>query len=212
MRLIAIALICLFPVVLHGQDELIDEQLHLIVSLVNRPDKLSDLSITDDQKTRLKNTRKKLLQEVSEKQKELNVYLHTKHDKAKEQKLRKQMEILTVDFYKKMGKEIDEVLLPVQIDRLKQLSVWSRINSNGYSSIFRYSFIRKHLDIDREQQTELSNRAEELQEQFDKELDELHNKYRKKLNDELTGEQQRKLKELLGDSSKIDNRRLYLKF
>lgn len=85
------------------------------------------------------------------------------------------------------------------------------MNRFGYDSIFRLPQLQNSLDIDREQNAEISNRAIELQDQFEKEVAELKIKYREKLNGELTAEQRNKLEKLLGDPSGIHKQR-QLKF
>ena len=61
--------------------------------------------------------------------------------------------------------------------------------------------MRRNLNIDRPQQHQIEKSAEQLQQEFERELAELRSRYRDKLLEALSAEQTRELWKLLGDES-----------
>lgn len=89
----------------------------------------------------------------------------------------------------KLEEQIDDILLPHQVDRLKQLAMqWQMRGPGGLAS----DAVAESLGIDRAEREKLRSRARELERQLRKELME-------KLLKELTPQQQAKYKELVGE-------------
>lgn len=95
-----------------------------------------------------------------------------------------------------------EILLPFQIERLRQLTCWQLINENGYATFLEWALIRRAIDPEHQQSGEINEIARKLQNEFEQDLDELRAKYREKLNQALTAEQVQKLKDIFGDGPK----------
>ena len=101
---------------------------------------------------------------------------------------------------------VSETLLPFQEERLRQLALWSAGYSKdasrkrrGSLAILYLPTVKSALEISESDLKALELHANDLQGEFNKELEVLREKYRAKLNDSLTPTQRGKLKTLIGD-------------
>ncbi len=95
--------------------------------------------------------------------------------------------------------KIKEILLPHQIERLKQISLQSEMKMRGDSAALTGKKLAEALDIDDEQKKKIEEKAKELKTQLQKDIEKLKEKARSVLLDELSSEQRKKLESMLGE-------------
>ena len=95
--------------------------------------------------------------------------------------------------------EMEEVFLPHQLDRLKQLGVRNQMNRQGVLGALMNDPLAAELELTDEQKGKLQKSAKEIESELTREIEELKVKARKKLFSSLTREQQQKLDDLIGD-------------
>ena len=91
-------------------------------------------------------------------------------------------------------KEVNEVLLPHQRDRLKQIGVQSRLRFGSTSNA-----IGDALKLTDEDKKKLADKDKELSAEMNKEVAKIREKYREKLLDVLSPEQKAEWKKLMGN-------------
>ena len=111
------------------------------------------------------------------------------------------------EIMQRMNKErklaLGAVLLPHQSKRLKQISTQMLMQSRGDANALVGSVLAKELDIDEDQKKHLKKRSAELNQELQKEIAALKEKYREKLIRELKPEQRKKLKEMVGEKFEV---------
>ncbi len=90
-------------------------------------------------------------------------------------------------------KEVNDVLLPHQRDRLKQIEVQSRLRFGGNASIGDV------LELSDEEKEKLREKDRELSTEMNKEISKIRDKYREKLLETLSPDQRAKFKQLMGN-------------
>lgn len=113
------------------------------------------------------------------------------------------------EMYVKLGaetdKRVDEVLLPHQLKRVRQIGLQMKLANSGYGSAaaFNSDDVAKELGITPEQIEELKKREAELRQEIQEKTREFYKKLneesREKLMSVLTSAQRQKLKELEGE-------------
>ena len=106
-----------------------------------------------------------------------------------------------------MKEEVDSILLPHQVSRLKQLSVQSRINRSGAQGALESDEVKDALGLSDEQLEEIRDVAEETQAELREKIAELQKEARKKIHAVPTPEQQKTWEELTGDEFQFQDRR-----
>lgn len=107
---------------------------------------------------------------------------------------------------KEMEDGVNDILLPHQLDRLKQLSIQSRMRRSGAQGALESDEVRDRLGLTDEQLEEIREVNREAQEELQEKIAELQLEARKKVLAVLTPEQQRTWEELTGDSFKFADR------
>ncbi len=100
---------------------------------------------------------------------------------------------------------LQTVLLPHQLERLKQIELQSRLQQNGAAAL-NDGELADSLGLTAEQQERLRQRAEELQQEMQQKIVQLRAEAREKLLQELTPEQRAKLESMLGDQFELPDR------
>ena len=100
---------------------------------------------------------------------------------------------------------VDDVLLPHQQTRLKQLSYQSTGRFSGAGGVFQNEKLLEDLDISDKQKEELEEAVEKAREKLQKEYKELVKKAENDILKVLDSDQRKKYKELVGDSFQFDN-------
>jgi Spy/CpxP family protein refolding chaperone len=99
-----------------------------------------------------------------------------------------------------------EVLLPHQMDRLKQLSYQSAGRGQGAGGALSNEALLDELEVTEEQREELQKAMEEARDKIQKELVKLQRDAEENILKVLDAEQRKKYRELVGESFQFDNR------
>jgi len=104
---------------------------------------------------------------------------------------------------KKAGREeMQNVLMPHQLDRLKQVALQLQMQKQGAALAILNGKVAEELGIDEDQKQRIMDKEKELKEEMKERMEKLTEEMKEKLLGELSAEQRSKLKELSGD--KID--------
>jgi Spy/CpxP family protein refolding chaperone len=95
-------------------------------------------------------------------------------------------------------KDIDQVLLPQQRQRLKEIVVQSQIRRQGTSGALTSGTLATELNITEDQKEKLRAKQEEVEQELQKEMEQLRLEAREKILSVLTAEQRAKLNSLMG--------------
>ncbi len=166
-------------------------------SLLNDSNVQSELNLVDEQIARLKEVRKEFgnrMKEVTSQMRGDGGNLNL--DSEMIEKLRQVSEEIKAN----KREEIEGLLLPEQIERLKQLALQSKMKQRGTVNALGSEEVAEALGLDKEQLEALREKSKELSERVQKEIEAAKEKAREELLDELTSEQREKLTELLGDN------------
>lgn len=106
---------------------------------------------------------------------------------------------------KRKKARLAEILLPHQIDRLKQISFQRNVNNTGLGQALASKALAEELGIDEEQQAALKKKAEELSKEFEEKVAKIKEEMRDELMSELKPEQRAKVKELMGQKFEFQN-------
>lgn len=104
-----------------------------------------------------------------------------------------------MEIQKEKKEKIEGMLLPHQLERLKQVQLQTKMQQRGTAATLGSKEVAEALGIDRDQLKKIKKRAEELKEELAKRTEELKEEIRNKLLEELTSDQKEKLAELQGD-------------
>jgi len=99
---------------------------------------------------------------------------------------------------KKVQAQVDEILLPHQAKRLKQLNYQLQMQG-GLTRAIRSEELRKELNITEQQREQLEAKSEEIEERTRKQLAEIRKKAQEELLGTLTPEQRAKVNALVGE-------------
>ena len=121
--------------------------------------------------------------------------LSAEERQAKMEEIREKME----EARENLETEIKDVLLPQQIDRLQQISLQRRMRYMGTSGVLGSDTLAEKLGITEEQKKKLQEKQQKVQEELNKKIQKLREEAREELMQVLTPEQQKTLKEMIGE-------------
>ncbi len=151
-----------------------------------------DLGITDDQVKKLEEFQTKVRDEMGQ-------VFQGLRDLSEEERTAKFAEI-----QKKMTDMTDAaqkaILLPKQIERLKQISYQSQLNRGGTADALSNGDIAKELGITDAQKEALKKASDDATAEMQEKMTKLREEARQKILNVLTAEQQAKLKKLTGET------------
>jgi len=98
---------------------------------------------------------------------------------------------------------INDVLMPQQLARLKQISFQETLRERGDGAVLAGKTIANALGIDDAQKKRIKNRAAEIEKEINAKIAKLRTDGRKELLKELTVDQQRRLKEMTGQTFRV---------
>src|SRR5256885_1523136 len=113
--------------------------------------------------------------------------------RAKFGEIRTKMESVSAD----TEKQLDKVLLPHQMERLKQIDLQTKVQSRGASALTSGD-VAKALNLSDEQREKLEKRAAEVQQELQTQIKQLQADARKKMLDVLTADQRAQLEKMMG--------------
>jgi CRISPR/Cas system-associated protein Cas10 (large subunit of type III CRISPR-Cas system) len=109
----------------------------------------------------------------------------------------------------KIREAVSEVFLPHQEKELNRILVWTVINQLGrFVSVFQLAFVKEAVELGQDDLDKLEIRSRELETEFSKDVEQLREKYRKKLIDELEPGKREKFRELLGKPMAFENKQI----
>ncbi len=94
--------------------------------------------------------------------------------------------------------QMHNILLPHQLDRLKQIALQVQMKRSGEMATLASKQIAEELGIDDKQKKHLEQRAKEIKAKLEAKIQKLKEQAKDDLLDELTGSQRAKLKEMTG--------------
>jgi Spy/CpxP family protein refolding chaperone len=94
-------------------------------------------------------------------------------------------------------KQLEKVLLPHQLDRLKQIDLQSKLQQRGAQALTSGD-VAKALNLTDEQREKLEKRAAEVQQELQTQIKQLQADARKKMLDVLTADQRAQLEKMMG--------------
>lgn len=150
-----------------------------------------DLGITDDQVKKMEAFQAKVREEMGQVFQGLRD-LSEEERTAKFAEIQKKMTEMTTAAEK-------EILLPKQVDRLKQISFQSRLNRGGTVDALSSEDIAKDLGITEAQKEALKKASEEATAEMNEKMTKLRDEARQKILSVLTADQQAKIKKLTGE-------------
>ncbi len=165
-------------------------------SLVTREEIQQELQLVDEQKDKLRTITEEMRDKVREEMRDIFSQMRDLSEderRAKFGEIRTKMEALNAD----AEKQLEKVLLPHQLDRLKQIDLQTKLRYRG-SSALTGGDIAKALNLTDEQREKLEKRAAEVQEELQAKIRELQADARKKMLDVLTPDQQAQLEKMMG--------------
>ncbi len=98
---------------------------------------------------------------------------------------------------------MQQVFLPHQFDRLRQISLQTQMRRSGETSMLSNQEVVEALGLTEEQTQNLKKKAKELKAEMEEKIKEMKDKAREELFEELTREQRDKLKSMLGNDFEL---------
>jgi len=168
------------------------------LDLINDENVRKELDLVDDQVTKLRDIQGKVGEEMRAAFEGFDFQglrdLSEEERTAKFAPIREKMEKVNAD----IQKEIDQVLLPQQRQRLKEIVVQSQIRRQGTSGALTTGALATELNITEEQKQKLAEMQTKVEEELRKEIEQLRLESRDKILSVLTAEQRAKLNALMG--------------
>ncbi len=96
--------------------------------------------------------------------------------------------------------DLNGVLLPHQIERLKQIRMQSRLRRRSLVDVLTSDPVKTKLEITDDQSTDLKTKEKEIEEELQREIAKLREKAREKLLSSLRPTQKEAVEKMLGDS------------
>jgi hypothetical protein len=162
------------------------------LSLLGNEGVREELELVGDQLDKFRNAEKELQEQISEKAKSL---AGGKLNPLEMGEIAKEIALLQ----KNKQQKLESMLLPHQLDRLKQVALQVQMKKRGTANALLSDAVTEKLGIDSEQKKRIEEREQELKEELAERMAKLKEEIRGKLLDELTAEQKKKFEEISGD-------------
>ena len=163
-----------------------------VLGLVARDEVQQELQLVDEQKDKVRGITEGMRNKVREMFGQMRD-LSDDERRAQFGEIRSKIEALGAE----TEKQLEKVLLPHQMDRLKQIDLQSKVQSRGASALTSGD-VAKALNLTDEQREKLEKRAAEVQEELQTKIKQLQADARKKMLDVLTPDQQAQLEKMMG--------------
>lgn len=172
-------------------------------SLLGRPNVQQELNLVDEQVQRLQEVRKNF----RDRMKDMTTQMRNNNgDFRLDPDMIKKLQELTKEINEQKRDEIEGLLLPEQIERLKQIALQSTMKHQGTVNALSNRDVAEALGLDEEQIANLREKSKEISQRVQEEIKALREKAREDLLDELTDEQREKLSDLMGEKFENDDR------
>lgn len=160
-------------------------------SMLNDTQVQKELELMEDQQKQLLNLQQTFAQQISELVRDRKKQSTKEDGQALKTAIREARE--------EQRKQMEGILLPHQLDRLKQVALQMKMKSRGDMQMLTDQELAQKLEISEEQKERLKQRAAEIKAEMEDEIAQLKKKARQKLLRELTAEQRKQLEEMLGN-------------
>jgi len=167
-----------------------------MIGLIGRDEVQQELQLVDEQKDKVRGITDEMRNKVRDQMRDVFGQMQNLSDderRAKFGEIRTKMEAMTAE----TEKQLEKVLLPHQLDRLKQIDLQTKVQTRGASALTGGD-VAKALNLTDEQREKLEKRAAEVQEELQTKIKQLQADARKKMLDVLTPDQQAQLDKMLG--------------
>jgi Spy/CpxP family protein refolding chaperone len=167
-----------------------------IVGLVGRDEVQQELQLVDEQKDKVRSITDEVRNKLRDQLRDVFTQmrdLSEEERRAKFGEIRTKIEAVNAD----TEKELEKVLLPHQMERLRQIDLQTRIQARGASALTSGD-VAKALNLTDEQREKLEKRAAEVQAELQTKIKQLQAEARKKMIDVLTPDQQAQLEKMMG--------------
>jgi len=171
------------------------------IGLLDNEDVRKELEIVDEQVDKLTALRDKMREEMRSQFQGLRD-LSEDERRAKFEEMRTKME----ERGKEMQKEVDDILLPQQRERLSQISLQQRLQRAGTVQGLTSGELAEQLGISDEQKAKMEEAAKEAEKDLQKAIAKARAEAREKILSTLTPEQKDKIKKMLGSEFTMQNR------
>jgi Spy/CpxP family protein refolding chaperone len=172
-----------------------------VLNLAMRDEVQQELQLVDEQKEKVRATIDTMRDKVRDQMRGMFEQLRDASDeerRARFDEIRAKFESLDAEG----AKELEKILLPHQMERLKQIDLQNKIRFRGASALTSGD-VAKALNLTDEQREKLEKRAAEVQEELQTKIRELQVEARKKMIDVLSPEQQALLQKMMGDQFEV---------
>lgn len=167
-----------------------------LIGLIARDEVQQELQLVDEQKDKVRVITDDMRNKARDQMRDVFGQMQNLSDderRAKFGEVRTKMEALSAE----TEKQLDKVLLPHQMERLKQIDLQTKVQSRGASALTGGD-VAKALNLTPEQTDKLEKRAAEVQEELQTKIKQLQADARKKMLDVLTPDQQAQLEKMMG--------------
>lgn len=172
-----------------------------LIALVQRPEIQQELQIIDEQRDRVDDVVAGARERIGNEMRSMFADMGNINELSEQERQARFEEIRTK--FEKLNKEFEgdlkKALLPHQFDRLKQIGVQQRVQTQGAGALTSGE-LAEALNLTDTQREKLEQRAAEVQQELQDKIAQLRLEAREKMLDVLTAEQRTKLNSLMGDS------------
>lgn len=171
------------------------------MGLLDNEEVRKELEIVDEQVEKLQALRDKLREEMREQFSGLRE-LSDDERRARFEGMREKMETRM----KEVQKEVDDVLLPQQRERLQQINLQQRLQRSGTVEGLTSGELAETLGITPEQKADMEERAKAAEKELQEKIAKAREEAREKVLAGLTAEQKEKIKKMIGTEFRMENR------
>jgi len=167
-----------------------------VLGLIAREEVQQELQLVDEQKEKVRGLTDEMRNKARDQMRDVFGQMQNLSDeerRAKFGEIRTKIEALSAE----TEKQLEKVLLPHQMERLKQIDLQTKVQSRGASALTGGD-VAKALNLTDEQREKLEKRAAEVQEELQTKIKQLQADARKKMLDVLTPAQQAQLEKMMG--------------
>lgn len=161
-------------------------------SMLSNPSVRKDLELVDEQMDRIREVNKDFGQRIRDSLGDLS---KDGFDPGHAANLKQ----IIADIQQQKQEEIDKLLLPHQVERLKQVALQMQMKARGTAGALSSDKVAETLGLTEDQMNNLKTRSKELQQEIAEKTKKLQADAKNELIGMLTSEQQQKLKDMMGD-------------
>ncbi len=111
------------------------------------------------------------------------------------------------DFREQAQSELEKLLLPHQLERLRQIELRSQLRRRSLVDILTTNPVKSELEITDDQANEMRAEEEAIKRDLEKEIAKLREKARERLLEKLEPEQKKEVEKMLGDAFEFDEQK-----